>query len=73
MPDDASAEVCTMLSNKVDIATFAYHQFMYNDAAANWGHKKALLDPSFSEIGIGITIGNGPTMFPYGSLTGDLR
>lgn len=73
MPDDASAEVCTMLSNKVDIATFAYHQFMYNDAAANWGHKKALLDPSFSEIGIGITIGNGPTMFTYGSLTGDLR
>lgn len=68
MPDDSLTEIETMLNRNLDISAFAYNQFMNNDAEANWGHKNALLNPDFSEIGIGITIGNGPTISTYGSL-----
>lgn len=73
MPDDSSAEVCTMLSNKEDIPSFAHHQFMENDASANWGHKEALLSSDYSEIGVGIFIGNGSSTYTYGSLVAELR
>lgn len=68
MPGDSQAEIETMLSSEDDIAKFAYFEFMQNDAAENWGHKKNLLNPAFTQIGIGITIGNGPSTYTYGSL-----
>lgn len=68
IPDDSQAEIETMLSSEDDIAKFAYFEFMQNDAAENWGHKKNLLNPAFTQIGIGITIGNGPSTYTYGSL-----
>lgn len=69
LPDDTREEICSPLSRNADIAEFAYFEFMKNDATANWAHKKALLNPEYSEIGIGITIGNGPSIYTYGSLT----
>lgn len=68
VPDDSQGEIETMLSSEDDIAKFAYFEFMQNDDAENWGHKKQLLNPEHTEIGIGITIGNGPTTYTYGSL-----
>jgi uncharacterized protein YkwD len=73
MPDDSNAEVCTMLSNEEDIPSFAYHQFMENDAGANWEHKEILLSSDYSEIGVGIFIGNGSSTYTYGSLVAELR
>ncbi|RMC47614.1 SLAP domain-containing protein [Lactobacillus sp. ESL0228] len=73
MPDDSNAEVCTMLSNEDDIPSFAYNQFMKNDAGANWEHKEILLSSDYSEIGVGIFIGNGSSTYTYGSLVAELR
>lgn len=68
LPSDTRAEICSPLSSHNDIAEFAHFEFMKNDAAAHWAHKRDLLNPEYSEIGIGITIGNGTAPITYGSL-----
>lgn len=35
-------------------AKYALHEFIYDDASANWGHRDSLLSPDFNNVAIGI-------------------
>lgn len=42
------------------VADASLHTYLYDDAAENWGHRDALLNPKFTKIGIGATMANKP-------------
>lgn len=76
LPNDAGGEVETGIivyynDTAKDLAKFAYNQFMVNDASQGWAHKKNLLNPGWTSIGVGVYFANGTDNF--GSLVADLK
>ena len=59
--------------NAKKLAQFAYNQFIVNDADQGWAHKKNLLDPNWTTIGVGVYFANGTDNYNFGSLVADLR
>ena len=78
VPNDAGGEVEAGImiypgDNAKKLAQFAYNQFMVNDADQGWAHKKNLLDPNWTTIGVGVYFANGTDNYNFGSLVADLR
>lgn len=76
VPADASAEVCSGIGfngSTKQTAQIAFNGFIYYDADCNWEHKKILLSPSYTKIGLGVFFVDNQGSNNIGSLVGDLN
>ncbi|RMC23848.1 MULTISPECIES: CAP domain-containing protein [unclassified Lactobacillus] len=76
---EVESGVLTPNSSTKEIANYAFDQFTKRDSYYNWEHKKILLSPDYTEIGIGVTFPKGfgidpdASTIPVGSLVADLK
>lgn len=76
MPADATAEVCSGIGfdgSTKQTAQIAFNGFIYYDADCNWEHKKILLSPAYTKIGLGVFFVDNQGKDDIGSLVGDLN
>lgn len=75
-PADARAEVCSGIGfngSTKQTAQIAFNGFIYYDADCNWEHKKILLSPAYTKIGLGVFFVDNQGKNNIGSLVGDLN